>query len=564
MSTKALFEPTVLDAVGTIEAADELPASTRTHWVCSLRQIGKFLDRPLEVIPARYSAIRNHLRQLHHVPLGIAAKTLANHKSNAKAALLWLHKERSVPRHGTALSSDWARLYVQLAARQNRYRLAPLMRYCSGQGIAPAAVNESVLDGYFAYRSREMARATHAVPRRVLARLWNAQIDLVEGWPSHRLVEPPIKARSELSWQDFPQGLRAQLEAYLHSLGRIRRSRSGQRLHPCKAGTIATRRSEFLLAAKRAVKLGIPIESLSSLEALLDPDLVEKVLNSYWEQNGEIPKTFTIDLCCHLLSAARATRCISEEGLERLDDLRATLARHRQSGLTDKNMALIRQVLTEGVWNRVVSLPDQLMAQARSRRDQAPIAAGLLAQIAVAVAILTVAPVRRSNLTNIRLDTNLIKPDGPGSNYWLVFPDYDVKNRVKLEFPLDEVLTALIDEYVHDFRPAMLRGANEDWLFPGQRGGAKQSVSFGTQIVNTIQKATGLRVTVHQFRHAAGALLLKKYPGNYELVRLVLGHRSIKTTMNSYVGLENTQASVIFGEIVREQLNRRRNDNEDE
>ena len=190
-------------------------------------------------------------------------------------------------------------------------------------------------------------------------------------------------------------------------------------------------------------------------------------------------------------------------------------------------MALIRQVLTEGVWSRVVNLPDQLMAQARSRRDQAPIAAGLLAQIAVAVAILTVAPVRRSNLTNIRLDTNLIKPGGPESNYWLVFPDYDVKNRVKLEFPLDEVLTALIDEYVHDFRPAMLRGRNEDWLFPGQRGGAKQSVSFGTQIVNMIQKATGLRVTVHQFRHAAGALLLKKYPGNYELVRLVLGHRSI-------------------------------------
>jgi hypothetical protein len=564
MSAKALFEPTILEAVGIIEAADELSMPTRTHWVCSIRQIGRFLGKPLEVIPARYSALKNHLRQLHNVPLGITAKTLANHKSNAKAALLWLHRERSVPRHGTALGSDWARLYVQLPVRHDRYRLSPLMRYCSGQGIAPGAVDESVVDGYFAYRSREMARATHAVPRRVLARLWNAQIDVVEGWPSRRLVEPPVKARSELSWQDFPQGLRAQVEAYLQGLGKIHRSRSGQRLHPCKAGTITTRRSEFLLAAKRAVKLGIPVESLSSLEALLDPDLVEKVLNSYWEQNGEIPKTFTIDLCCHLLSAARATRCISGEGLERLDDLRAELARHRQNGLTDKNMALIRQVLTEGVWSRVVGLPHQLLAQARSRRDQAPIAAGLLAQVAVAVAILTVAPVRRSNLTNIRLDTNLIKPAGPASNYWLVFPMYDVKNRVRLEFPLDQALTALIDEYVHDFRPAMLRGSNDDWLFPGQRGGAKQSVSFGTQIVNTIQSATGLRVTVHQFRHAAGALLLKKYPGNYELVRLVLGHRSIATTMNSYVGLENTQASEIFGELIREQLQRRQKSNENE
>jgi hypothetical protein len=28
------------------------------------------------------------------------------------------------------------------------------------------------------------------------------------------------------------------------------------------------------------------------------------------------------------------------------------------------------------------------------------------------------------------LGTNLIKPDGPDSKYWLAFPDYDVKNRV--------------------------------------------------------------------------------------------------------------------------------------
>jgi integrase len=204
------------------------------------------------------------------------------------------------------------------------------------------------------------------------------------------------------------------------------------------------------------------------------------------------------------------------------------------------------------------------MAQARLRRDHAPTAAGVLAQIAVAVAILTVAPVRRSNLTNIRLDTNLIKPGGPESNCWLVYPDYDVKNRVKLEFPLDGALTKLINEYVHDFRPAMLRGHNHDWLFPGQRGGAKQSISFGTQIVNKIQKVTGVRVTSHQFRHAAGALLLKKYPGNYELVRRVLGHRSIETTIKFYVGLENIQASELLAEVVREQLDRGNADQQDD
>jgi integrase len=63
---------------------------------------------------------------------------------------------------------------------------------------------------------------------------------------------------------------------------------------------------------------------------------------------------------------------------------------------------------------------------------------------------------------------------------------------------------------------------------------------------------------VHQFRHAAGALLLKHRPGEYELVRHILGHKSVQTTINFYLDLETTQASEIFTDIVRQQLDFRR------
>jgi integrase len=162
--------------------------------------------------------------------------------------------------------------------------------------------------------------------------------------------------------------------------------------------------------------------------------------------------------------------------------------------------------------------------------------------------------VRLANLAAIQLGANLIKPDGPDSNYWLVFPDYDVKNRIKLEYPLPQYLTELIDEYVHDFRPTLMRGTNEDWLFPGQRRGAKGKICLSGQITERIWKATGVRVTVHQFRHAAGAIILKQRPGEYELVRQILGHRSVQTTINAYIGLENIRASEIFSKIVIEHM----------
>jgi integrase len=82
----------------------------------------------------------------------------------------------------------------------------------------------------------------------------------------------------------------------------------------------------------------------------------------------------------------------------------------------------------------------------------------------------------------------------------------------------------------------------------------KDAISLSTQIVKKVQKATGIRITVHQFRHAAGALILKHHPGNYELVRRVLGHRSVQTTIGFYCGLENIQASEIFGNLVRGQM----------
>ena len=282
--------------------------------------------------------------------------------------------------------------------------------------------------------------------------------------------------------------------------------------------------------------------------------MVERVIEAYWQKNGKEPKVFTIDLGWKLLRIARETGCLDQAAVERLDEIRATLEEYRRSGLTPKNLKLIRQVLTEGVWSEVTSLPNILMRQARSAKDHAPTKAALTAQLAIAIAILSFAPVRLTNLARIELGENLIKPGGPNSPYWLVFPHYDVKNRVDLNFKFDDALTELIDEYVHEFRPVLLRRSNASWLFPGEAGKPKTANMFSTQITERIQKVTGLRMTVHQFRHACAAIYLKHRPGEYEVVRRLLGHRNIQTTINFYCGLETTQANEAFGRIIRDHI----------
>ena len=394
--------------------------------------------------------------------------------------------------------------------------------------------------------------------RRLIARAWNACVEEIKEWPRQRLVEPPVKPLTETAWESFPEQLREQIEIYLAGLRKIRRGARGKRIRPCKESTINTRRRELQAFARMAVRLGHPIESLTSLEALLDPTLVDEVLNAYWNASErEEPCVYTIDMAWKLLSVARETKSLPESDLEQLDGIRAAMEEHRQGGLTEKNLKVIRAVLTDGVWDEVVQLPHALMAEARLLRDQAPVKAAVMAQLATTIAILCFAPIRMGNLIQIRLGENLIKPAGPDDPYWLVFPHYDVKNRVQLQFKLVPQVCEIIDEYIHDFRAILLRGSNALWLFPGETGGVKTSRTLSLQITDRIEKGCGLRITAHQFRHAAAAIFLKEHQGQFEIVRQLLGHRNIQTTMKFYVGLAMIQATEIFNGIVEKRLNQK-------
>lgn len=548
-----LLEPSFFEAIAAIEQSAELTKSTKRHWACSLRQIAKWLDRPVEMVPARWTSIRLPVGQLHYARLGVTAKTVGNHRASAAAALRWFGKEHRVSPRGVPLSADWAVLRDAVEDKGRRARLYGLMRYCSGRGLRPASVDEAVVAEYLRYRAETSSLVIGSMAHRSIARAWNASAVENPAWPAQRLTEPPVKAQDGRAWQAFPEGLRGDIDKYLAGLGKIRKGPDGKRSRPCSPRTVKTRRAELVAMARMAVKIGTPIESLTSLAVLVHPDVAKPVLDAYWETNGAEPKVYTIDLAWKLLGLARQAG-LDDTAIERLDEMRALLEEHRHGGLTGKNLALIRQVLTEGIWSEVVSLPNALMRQAHADQAHAPVKAAVTAQLAVAIAILSFAPVRLTNLVTIKLGKNLIKPGGPDTPFWLVFPHYDVKNRVNLEFAFDDGLTKLIDEYIHEFRLTLVRGSNAACLFPGVAGEPKTANMFSTQITERIQKTTGVRMTTHQFRHSCAAIYLRHHPGDYETVRRLLGHRNIRTTINFYCGLATTQANGAFGKIIRNQI----------
>lgn len=555
-----IIEPSFADAIEAVAAATELPLPTRRQWCSALRGLARCLDRPTASVPARFGAVRNKMLALKYPPFGWTAKTLANIKSNAKAALLWFGHEEGLGSDGVPMTPAWARLHRLLADRSTRYRLAPLMRFCSAIGIEPGAVDDDVLGRFLRHREATSTRVGDGAARRIIAKLWNGCVGTVEGWPRQTLAVPPLKRRGGLAWQDLPQGWRSDADAYLKFLTAIHPDKNGRRLAPCADATLTTRKRELVAAANMAVQAGVPPEALTSLAAMLRPAVANVIIDTYWQKDGDVPAGYTINLAVRFEAIARQMGWLSADELKDLADLRYAMEQHREDGMTEKNLAVVRAVLTPGVWARVVKLPEQLMERARMMQKAAPARAALLAQIAVAVAILLVAPVRLGNLAAIRLDVNLIKPGGPDSNYWLCFSKFDVKNKQALQFVFNGRLTQLIDEYVSDFRPALMKGKNHDWLFPGRSTDHKEKIGFSTQIVDKVEKATGIRITVHQYRHAAAAMFLKHRPGEYELVRQLLGHKSVETTKRFYLDLETTMASEMYTQIVYRQLDAAKED----
>jgi integrase len=540
MTKPPLLEPSFAGVLDAIERATELSPQKRSQWSSALRQIARSLDKPMETLPARLTAMRFHMERLHPATVGANPKTLANQKSNVKAALRWFSKEHDVAPRGVPLTAAWAALRDSIDDYGRKARLSGLMRYCSGRGIEPEVVSDTTLAEYFLYRQQTTSLATNLAARRSVARTWNACADQSAGWPQQQLSEPPLRPAEGPAWEDFPEGLRRDVDDYLASLRAVRKGANGKRYRPCSPKTIKTRRAELVAVARKAVKVGIPIDKLISLAALVHPQVVEQVIDAYWQEDGEEPNIFVIELASKILALARRAG-LGRAAIECLEDIRATLEEYRHGGLTDKNLAVVRKVLTPGVWKSVVNLPERLMRDARANLAYAPIKAALTAQMAVAITILLFAPIRLGNLVAIRIDENLIRPGGPASPFWL-------------EFIFDEETTGLIEEYIHDFRPHLLRGSNSACLFPGMIGEPKTASMFSGQITDRVEEATGLRLTAHQFRHAAAAIYLRHNPGAYELVKRLLGHRNIQTAINFYCGLETTQANQEFAKIIRQQI----------
>jgi integrase len=451
-------------------------------------------------------------------------------------------------RYLAPLTPAWAELWNKLPPDTAlRHELGRLFRYASAQAIAPTDMCDEVL-----YRFHEglicesIVRNPYEIYRGA-AKSWNNAGERFPGWPKQRLTVPSRQKTFSLAWAAFPRTLEDDVEAYARRAAGIDLTDDRfTRLQ--RPATIDTRRKQLRLLASAIVKCGVAPQSLVDLRTLLIPEIAARGLQYLVDRNRGASSVQISNVADFLPTLA--TRLGMPDGeIGKLKRMKKKL-KVAQHGMTPRNREALSAFDDETAVAALLGLPQRIVGEVLKSGRKGYHEAKLV-QTALAVEFLLNAPVRIRNLASLDLGRHFLEVgDRTNRTVHLRFPATEVKNANDLEFPLMPESVKLLDLYLSGWRPALITGQSP-FLFPGKLSDQpKGNGALSAQIRKLVHASIRLDMPAHRFRHAVAKIFLDRNPGQYEVVRQLLGHKDIRTTISFYAGAESASAARHYAKTI--------------
>ena len=513
-------------------------------------------------VPAEANAIRAAFRKIRPAAFGIGKKTFSNLRSLLAAALILVgvldKMGRGVAQHHTS----WGPLMRKIAHdKRLSCGLAAFSNWCSMKGISPEQVGDDLVQEFLSWlESRTLCPKPRDVVRR-LPNLWNEAKDQFACWPQTTLTRLSFRPpRRRLAWHELDERFRHDVDAYLatrkgsddapdNSL-ELFDERRHPRSRPLADTTLRQHEEHLRLAASVLVQSGLAVTEITSLADLILPERFKTVLGHYYKQANGQPSAFVTCLAQTLIQVAQYHAGATPDEVCELKELAARLP-VIPFDLTEKNKDLLRQLESTGARAKLLFLPGRLMHDVaeKIKTGRLPFVA---AQVAIAIDIALVAPLRPHNLSQLNWDGNFSEPDGEKGRLILRVPQQKTKTKKgDLVFEIPEDVARRLRWYRRHILSRLKGDPNGD-LFVTEKGRSKSQETLSQQITEAISEHVGIHMTPHQFRHFAAVLYLEDHPEDFETVRALLGHAFSKTT-RVYAGSSSRRASRAYGNFLLKQ-----------
>lgn len=531
------------DLIDRLKRDRELPATKRQNWIWALKAVARAAAKEPADIVAHPEFLRAVMKVAAPESIGLRRAAWNNARSLTGKALVWAGLA-SMPQHYQApFTVAWQDLWDKLPGGKTalRFQLSRFFHYCSAQDITPDEIGDEILAAFHEALINESIVELPYEIYRGAAKSWNNAAGRIEGWPQQRLTVPSRQQLFNLPWDVFPTSLKDDIEAYCRRAAGLDLTDD----HFTRAqspATIETRRWQVRLLASAVVKSGIPAEILTGLSVLLRPELAAAGLQFLLDRGNGKSTPQISHLATFLPTLARRLD-MPDAVITRLGKIALKL-KVAQHGMTQRNREALQAFDDEEVVRALLSLPallvEEVLKGGRSGYREAK-----TIQTALAIELVLNAPVRRKNLASIEVDRHFIEVGGRRDRrVHLRFPAHEVKNAADLEFPLMPEAIDLVELYLKVWRPILCSGKQTPFLFPGDPPDRpKGKGALSSQIKEVVYAYTRLDMPAHRFRHAVGKIYLDRNPGKYEIVRLLLGHKDINTTIAFYTGAESASAA---------------------
>jgi integrase len=537
-----------------VEQDCKLDARKQREMISAINTTAKWVNLPAEMMPASATFLRGKFQEVHPAHHNVTKRRMQNIKSLILSAMRSQGLSTKLGSYLAKMSPPWLKLWDIIEGEQYyRTEFSRFFRYCSKQGIAPCAINDQVLTDYLQAVEAESFVKTPKVRQQSICRLWNkcAELYQSQGWPQIKVTVPCYETRRyALDDDQFPPILMRELDAYLTSRsGTDPFDTHGKVFRPTSIKAVKAHFRRYISALHYQ---GIELSDISSLDELVTQEMFQLAMRWFWDRNGGQTSR-------HVGEIAWSIRCYATKYLKADEETIAFYARAmkrlrvRNPGLSDKNNRAMAQFDDPKTIEAFVSLPSKLWTKAERSNKTASTnrrtkEAQLCVQTAIAIEILIFAPMRISNLQNLRLDQHI---SWQNKHAVIHIPRAQVKNDINLVFKLPLTVSQRIQTYIRDWRALYTEGANP-YLFPGRKMNPKDGTRLRRQISNALWDEAGIKLTPHQFRHTAAKILLDAKPGHYEVIRKILGHKHLTTTYDHYSGREVQAALNLYDEVILE------------
>ncbi len=547
--TGLTFQPlaNLAEVMAFVAGAVSLTTTQRRQQLCALRVLARTVGKDPRLISVAPDDIRILFASVVPAARGLTDSRWRGIRSRTVTSL----RQAGVPvmpgRSTTPLSFTWAKLADAVPSRQMKIGLSRFMRFCTNRRIEPQDVDQAVFDRFrLTLQSESVVKATQRVYR-VACDQWNKAGKTVAGWPATRIKLPQNDRVYSYEWSEFAENFVQDVEAFFSRATKPSPFVEDY-LRPVSPATIKLQRAQIRQMSSLLVQTGTPIESITSLSILVEPDTARKILVAAHERLGDgAPHLHGMAL---LLKGIGANWCkVAPEAVERLKRFANGAAPPKQSGMTPKNRERLRQFDSLENLHALLELPRDTFR--KLEKQKAPDRkAALLALQALAVEFLIAMPMRIKNLTALDFNRHIVSIGLSRKQVMhVVIPEHEIKNEQPYEVAIPADTVAMLQTYRKKYLP-LVCDTPTTLLFPNDRGTQRHESCFSTSITRFVRRDAGLIMNVHLFRHFAVTLYLKNHPDDVETARRLMGHKNISTTLRFYADIKNAAAFRRYEQVV--------------